>query len=475
MHNIFRYFFKSGYSELYGSAKWMSVFEKSKILSKKNSGLVVGSGRLSLPQSYANMVVLWPTGSGKSTRLVIKNLLALGDWKKKASAIVTDPSWELFNKSSWYLSRTHKIYLLTPNDIDYSCQFNPLAFYWSCPELHQLASIIAEHNSDTKWGDKFWTAGATEIIYITLSALKNCDFKYQNLYNLRWVLSHIEPNNDKSVHVNRFMCEHLNDTQYQNFVSFISKDSKVVLWFLSSALTALDLWYEPDNDVSRLTASNDFDVASLRKTPSIIYLTFPEHEIHRLSLLIKLFYSTAFKVFIENTIDLTTLPVFLILDEFGNMGRIPNFSVLVNVMRKRKISTTTIIQSLKQLETNYGESDASSILEWMNNKLFLPWIHDLRTLTQIEWLLWNRTGLDLQDWWGVTRKLSQPLLRSFEARMIPDDQAILISKNKRPVYFKLKPYYKNRRLNQLSKIPPYLPNTANPPIRVEPIRITDYW
>jgi type IV secretion system protein VirD4 len=41
-----------------------------------------------------------------------------------------------------------------------------------------------------------------------------------------------------------------------------------------------------------------------------------------------------------------------ILDEFANLGKIPNFEVLVSVIRSREISVAPILQTKSQINTN---------------------------------------------------------------------------------------------------------------------------
>ena len=59
------------------------------------------------------------------------------------------------------------------------------------------------------------------------------------------------------------------------------------------------------------------------------------------------------------------LPVHVrcLLDEFANIGQIPNFDKLIATIRSREISASIILQSQSQLKTIYKDASASIILQ----------------------------------------------------------------------------------------------------------------
>lgn len=119
--------------------------------------------------------------------------------------------------------------------------------------------------------DPFWSSGATQIIYIVLTALgnKRADPKFNNLVNLRWLINQLS--DLKKKWVLDYMVKNLNDIMFAEFIAFINGDDRVVDSFLSMARAALDLWSDPD--VQRLTDSDNIDIENLRQERTIIYLT----------------------------------------------------------------------------------------------------------------------------------------------------------------------------------------------------------
>ena len=63
-------------------------------------------------------------------------------------------------------------------------------------------------------------------------------------------------------------------------------------------------------------------------------------------------------------------PVHLVLDEFANIGRLPDFERTIAVVRSRNIGVSVVLQSLAQLKSAYGD-DAETILDCCDTTLFL--------------------------------------------------------------------------------------------------------
>ena len=93
------------HSEIHGRARWMNAREEHAFLAPGHPGLVLGPGRrLSWDESFKNLVLMAPTGSGKTTRYVIPNLLQL-----QGSAVVTDPSGEIYRATSGHLESRRRL------------------------------------------------------------------------------------------------------------------------------------------------------------------------------------------------------------------------------------------------------------------------------------------------------------------------------------------------------------------------------
>ncbi len=117
----------------------MSKLEKCLFLSTRNKGLGFGKHRLSLEESYKNLCLIAPTGSGKTTRYVIPNILNCS-----GSVVATDPSGEIFEKTSGHMKdRGYKIQILSPSYLSRSLRFNPLEAFGTPQELKQISNSFS--------------------------------------------------------------------------------------------------------------------------------------------------------------------------------------------------------------------------------------------------------------------------------------------------------------------------------------------
>lgn len=431
----------------------MTGAERKRFLSPRNKGLWLGPAhRLSRVDSFRNLALIAPTGSGKTSRFIVPNVL-----KADGSIVVTDPSGEIFRLTSGHLNdRGYRIQVLQPNDVVKSVRFNPLAFWSTTQQLRQLAVILAG-SASTPQSEPFWTSSATNVLFFSLAAIKAVeDRRFVNLANLRWLLNHLD---SESKAIDAFMAHHLNGAAspsspiYAEYQAFRSMDGRVRSNILATARASIDLWSDPE--VCQVTSENTLDLASLRRAPTAIYLILPEHQVGYFGVLANLFYSTCFAHCLESGLSREDLPVYFLMDEFGNLGHITDAAMILTTLRKRKSSVSLVLQEASQLRATYGVDTATTILSGgAANRLFFGGV-DLETADYVEQVLGETTVYDtvFGGFSEEAHTLEKPLLSADEVRRLEPRDAILISGSQRPVKLVMPPFFDVPSLDALTKKP----------------------
>ena len=201
--------------------------------------------------------------------------------------------------------------------------------------------------------------------------------KYCNLANLRNLLNNF---GSKGKLIEAFIRKHgvtengFNKT-LKEWQGFTSGNEKTTQGFLSTALTALAI--VGNDDIAKLTANNEIDFNQVRHQKTIVYLQIPQQSLDTYGFFLNLFYSRFFSSCFHSN-DTSTLPVYCLLDEAGHT-RIPNLATIITTIRKYRVSISLILQSITQLETAYGESQAKTIMDGgVTSKIFYAGL-DLET------------------------------------------------------------------------------------------------
>ena len=433
-------------------AKFLSDKEIKKQLNPRNSGLLIDGDKLRLtPQSsFTHCMVVAPTGAGKSTRYVLPNLLTLDN----CSFIVTDPSGELHEKSAAALrAKGFDILVVEPSSPSTSLCYNPLAGIQSYNDITEISKTLVRSSieGEMKAGDSFWYDGAADLISVLIRCLISAGDEYLNLGNLLYLLQNFEGDGRGLVH---FLEKHADEAALNQFKGIITGNSNVVQSFVSTALTSLSLLNNPD--LANLMSTNEVDFSQLRKKKTALFFIIPSEKIKSYSFIMNLLYKDFFGAMLSTTPDQARekrekyLPVYALMDEFGH-SRIPDFEVICTTIRKYQVSLSIIIQNFSQLETNYGEAQAKTIIEGgMQSRIFYPGL-PYDTARAVEHIL-GKEVIEEVRWNGEVSSSERNLMNADRIRTLPDDNAIFLNFNKEAMLIDTIPSYGNKRFHsQLKK------------------------
>lgn len=443
-------------------------------LSGKDGFTVSKNFRLSLPKSFEHLLVLGPTGSGKSSSFFIPNIL---DLNGEVSAVVTDPKGEMYNICSPHLKRLgYNIVKLEPfnlHDDDY--RYNPLLITQEDEEIHEMAQLIltnggksVEMTTGASSGNAEWVNMSVPLLAASMAYVKEFGKRKSVTEAIDIIL-----NCDLDEMDAKFKrCR----SAYRQFLIFKSSSgSEKTMSSIKSVLTSnVQLFIqEKIENFTTLPAIEDeygkkrpdmsklFDPTILRKRPTVLFVCVPEKRSTYMMPLMSVFYSQLFDMAMRED----GCPILFFLDEFANIGIIPSISNVAATARSRKIGLSLGLQGVEQLDRNYGKEDAANLLNNLKTKLIYSgltgdsaqYVSDLSGVTTVETKNYSSTGMTggntIESMFGgqqVSKSgTRRELITKDEVRTMPEDKVLIIAHNKQPVYDKKNSYYNQEKYKKL--------------------------
>ena len=180
--------------------------------------------------------------------------------------------------------------------------------------------------------------------------------------------------------------------QYKKYKLAAGKTAKSILISCGARLAPFDI-----KELRDLTAYDELELDTLGEKKTALFVIISDTDA-TFNFIVSIMYSQLFNLLCDKADDFYggRLPVHvrLILDEFANIGQIPNFDKLIATIRSREISASIILQSQSQLKTIYKDA-ADTIVGNCDSTLFLGG-KEKSTLKEISELLGKET-IDLYN------------------------------------------------------------------------------
>ena len=153
--------------------------------------------------------------------------------------------------------------------------------------------------------------------------------------------------------MNQLPFDHPARMYYKNIEMLPDKTFGSVLGTLQSKLGKFD-----SKEIAEVTSTNTIDFTDIGKKKTAVYVISSDtHTAY--DFLLTIFFSQMIQQlydFADNSGGALPIPTYFILDEFANIGQIPDFDKKISTSRSRKISFSVILQNLDQLEDVYEKS-----------------------------------------------------------------------------------------------------------------------
>lgn len=323
----------------------------------KNCCLTMNTGKTQLNN---NSMIIGGPGSGKSFNIVRPNLMQL-----YGSYVVTDPSGELMATTGKMFEKAgYKIKVFNLVDMAHSNRYNPFAYLRGEEDVLTLIScLIMNTEAKGKNGDPFWEKAETALLQAIIFYLIRYQKKDKQNFSMVSKLlrqAKVDPKATSS-QLDKIFDEirayDKNDIclkQYDIFKQASEKTAQSILITAAVRLAPFNI-----DAVESLTSEDDMDLSGLGDEKTITYIIVPQGN-NPYAFLVNMMYSQMFdSLYNHAATDCEGLrlkyDVRFILDEFANIGVIPEFQVKLTTMRKYGLSCMIFIQAVSQIKTLYKD------------------------------------------------------------------------------------------------------------------------
>lgn len=371
--------------EEYGSARFATDKEITRYADKEQQYNMILSRQVRMgiwnsriPRAFQknkNVCVIGDSGSGKTFTFVKPNILqCLG------SFVVTDPKGLLVHETGTILEREgYKIKVLDLNTLANSDQFNVFKYIKREIDLDRVLEAITEGTKKSdKQGEDFWIQAEAILIrsFIAYLWFDGQDNHYDPQLSMIAEMIRIAtpPNPKEKAPVDAWFEEqnllHPNNYAYRQWKlfeqSFEAETRSSVMAIAAARYSVFD-----HKDVADLVSRDTMDIESWLEEKTAVFIAIPETN-SAYNFIASIFISTIMET-LRSKIDRILAgdeklsngqdPLFMqyIIDEFANLGRIPNIDKALATFRSRNMSIIIILQALAQLKEMYKDGWAAML------------------------------------------------------------------------------------------------------------------
>ena len=416
-----------------------------------------------------NILVIGGSGSGKTRFFVKPSLLQM-----HSSYVVTDPKGQLLRETGKLLEHggpkrdengkpvrdkrgkvvyePYRIKVLNTINFSKSMKYNPLAYVRSEKDILKLVNVIIANTKGDgeKSSEDFWIK-AERLLYCALIGYiwYEAETEEKNFITLLELINACEAREDDETYKSpvdilfdelaQAQPEHFAVKQYVKFKMAAGKTLKSILVSCGARLSPFDI-----KELRDIMTEDELELDTMGDRKTALFLIMSDTDT-TFNFVIAMLQSQLFNLLCDKADDFYNgrLPVHVrcLLDEFANIGQIPNFDKLIATIRSREISASIILQSQSQLKTIYKDA-ADTIVGNCDVTLFLGG-KEKSTLKEISELLGKETIDSLsqsenrgaQTSHGLSyQKLGKELMTQDEIAVMDGGKCILQLRGVRPFF-----------------------------------------
>ena len=403
------------------------------------------------------------SGAGKSSAYSIPNA-----YQCLGSYVFTDPKGELYDRTAGYLqSKGYEIKVLNLVQPQYSDGYNPLMHISSELDVDVIANTIIKGQKTSDSSDPYWDDMAEmllkALIYYLIATRPEEEQNLASCSELVRAANNKGGSNLLSELINQLPFDHPARMYYKSIEIAPEKTYGSILSTLQSKLGKFD-----SKEIAEVTSTDTINFEDIGSKKTAVYVISSDtHTAY--DFLLTIFFSQMIQqlyTYADDRGGKLPVPTFFILDEFANIGKIPDFDKKISTSRSRKISFSVILQNLDQLEAVYEKSH-ETIIGNCDTHVFLG-SNSQKTVEYFSKGLGEKTisrdsrsvNRDKQNqkqgYSDSDQIMARALMTPDELRRFDNDMCIIFEKGIRPVkapkfyYFKHQPMCRELQSSEIS-------------------------
>lgn len=341
------------------------------------------------------ITVIGAPGSQKTTGYVLPNIFHLvneyksryNELKEMPDMIITDPKSELYCLTSEFLEENgYNVVVYDFIFLKYGNKFNSLDFINTEKELIEIASGYinsVEGSMGGNNGDSFWSEQEGQALAALLGAVKQ-NFKNPKFDDVLKLLTNDFANEITGsldvAKAKQYFDNNVKNAPLQLWKNFLlicesENTSASILGGLAGKLKLFAI-----DSVRDIMSASTFNIKELgskigdngKEKPTAVFIFMPDSD-RTFAPLINVTISTIFKQLYKTAYDYhnkLASPVYFIIEEMANIGKISNIQEMLGTMRGRRIYPMMIWQSLAQMRDRY-EKGYEDILSMCDTQVYL--------------------------------------------------------------------------------------------------------
>lgn len=330
-----------------------------------------------------NVFVIGSAGTGKTRSYAIPNIMQMN-----SSYVVSDSYGLILTKVGKLLVEkgNYKIKSFDLCDYKRSMHYNPFAYIHSDKDIFTLINVIMNNTQCTSSETNDFLIDMERLVYTAYIGFicSECPKCEQNFGTLIKMLEASEVNEEFEDFKNPIDIlfeeleqknpNHFAVKQYKKYKQLAT--CKIIKSVFMSCTTRLAIL--KDKDLQELMSYDELELETLRggakdnEQKTALFIAFPTSWCN-MTLITAMLYTQLFAILNDKANGVfqggLPIPVYFILDDFPQIGKIPNFDKIIATLKSRNIWVSIIIQSIPKIKRIYKD-DYKEILKYCDNMLY---------------------------------------------------------------------------------------------------------